>query len=151
MNHNDFKAYAEDLMRDALRCLHEKNADYSDDKDALFNFNFGAKLTQTTPGIVWTVYAWKQFAAICEFMRGGELKSENIRSRFVDLICYAVLGAALAADGEVSVAQSEEHGAVSPDVGGSNPLTHPNKDSNPPSFIALQAKYGYGATEKKSK
>lgn len=86
-----------------------KNHDYSErEGDALSSFKDLAKQSGLTPLQCWSVLMAKHVLAIQRFILSGELKSESIHGRFVDLANYARLGDLLVQDLGPPVVLSDE-------------------------------------------
>lgn len=68
-----------------------KGHDYAGDDDALKNFKDQAAQLGLTPEQVWGVFAGKHWAAICTFIKEGDVKSEPIEGRIHDVILYCFL------------------------------------------------------------
>jgi hypothetical protein len=98
MTNEEFSQFAKDFYITAADILFKKSLDYADEKDSLVNFKRLAERLRMSPIKVWSVYATKQFDAILTFVLRGNLESESIESRFIDLANFALLGAALVAD-----------------------------------------------------
>lgn len=98
VTHAEFRALQEALLADANVVLWNKMQDYAaDEADALANFRAAAEHLGLEPRQVWAVYFWKHVCSVMEWARRGDVASEPIRGRFVDLVNYCAFGAALAA------------------------------------------------------
>ena len=78
------KAFANDLAR----MLISKNADYADGTNALSGFESTIGLQ---PAEVWHVYFAKHVKALERYVRDGQLATEPLRGRAIDVAAYAFL------------------------------------------------------------
>jgi hypothetical protein len=71
-----------------------KGQDYAGDEDALDNFKRHAAELGLAPEQIWAVYASKHWDAIMTFVRKGDVASEPIEGRLLDVIlyCHLLLG-----------------------------------------------------------
>ncbi len=99
MSDDQFRDFLEQFQEDMNSLLRTKGTDYTVTSDRLDNFKRVAEAVGVTPMQIWAVYFTKHVIAACNFARTGKLESEPIRSRFLDIANYAVLGAALAEEG----------------------------------------------------
>lgn len=114
MKHGDFESFASKFVKGMENLLVAKGGDYSTDTDRLSNFKEQAKLLGVPARVIWAVYCHKHIDAVDRWVREGKLTSETIRSRFLDLANYALLGAALAEDfnSEDTVSRPEGFGCT---------------------------------------
>ena len=98
MNREDFEEFGRLFNNDSDKILNEKGHDYSAENDRLGNFKRLAAALSLDPCEIWAVYTAKHCEAILTWVREKKLESESLRSRFIDLRNYAILGAALAKD-----------------------------------------------------
>lgn len=114
MMHKEFEEFAKVFVVDMIDLLKVKGGDYSNEVDRLSNFKEQAKLLGVPARVIWAVYCHKHIDAVDRWVREGKLTSETIRSRFLDLANYALLGAALAEDlkDEGSVSRPEGFGCT---------------------------------------
>jgi len=91
-----YVAFHKALRDEADEIMFAKMADYARPDDQLSNFKEGAELMGLTPLRVWSVYFWKHICSVMRYVRDGRVESEDIRDRFIDIINYGHLGAALA-------------------------------------------------------
>ena len=98
MNQQDFTEFTRVFNEEADKILVAKGNDYSIDQDRLANFKRLAAALSLDPFVIYAVYTAKHCEAILTWVRHGKLESESLRSRFIDLRNYAILGAALAKD-----------------------------------------------------
>lgn len=94
MNAQEFEALEKELLSDAYKVMHAKMQDYAD-ADQLSNFKRAAEALGRTPFEVWAVYFFKHVCSVLSFVKNGDVASEPLRGRFVDLINYCILGEAL--------------------------------------------------------
>ncbi len=88
-----------------------KNPDYSAGTlDAMANYYELASAAGITPMQAWMCLMMKHVTAIMRFVKVGNVTSEPIRGRFIDLANYAMLGAALADDLEARKADRQAEG-----------------------------------------
>lgn len=84
------------LFIDCEHLMLTKGQEYAHSEDALANFKRTGLEINLTPFQIWYVFVRKHWDAIIFYItRGKSLSTEGIRSRFLDLIVYAVLGYAL--------------------------------------------------------
>jgi hypothetical protein len=91
---DDFKTFYKNLTSEAWSIVELKGGDYAKGEDQFDNFRRGAASLGLTPLQVWAVYWLKHVDAILTVVGGG-VPSEPVRGRFIDLINYSALGAAL--------------------------------------------------------
>src|SRR6056297_624817 len=85
-----------------------KNKDYATDEDMLANFRQAAKDLGLPMRQVWAVYAAKHWQAIIKWCREGQVDSEPIRGRLIDIANYAVLGALIDEVEDCPITHDEE-------------------------------------------
>lgn len=99
MTPGTFNAFSAGFMQEMKDVLETKGHDYtSGSEDRLRNFKAIAASIGCSPMLVWYIYFRKHVDSISTFVQHGELKSEPVRGRFMDIANYAILGAALAQD-----------------------------------------------------
>lgn len=83
----------DELLAECITTLHAKGADYTiGSTDKLANFNRGADFFGTRPAQVLGIYLWKHVTAVFNFIKSdGQVESEPIRGRIVDVINYMLL------------------------------------------------------------
>ena len=96
MTVSEFEGFFDQFVLEARRVMFLKMADYTREERATGNFEKAAEDLGLEPLQVWGVYFHKHVQAAQAFARTRDATSEPIRGRFVDLLNYAVLGAALA-------------------------------------------------------
>jgi len=97
MKPSEFKAFREAFMVQMMDILDTKGVDYTlDVGDRLSNFRQGAEALGVSPLHVWGVLMNKHYTAVMNYVKRGQVESEPIRGRFLDLANYSILGAALA-------------------------------------------------------
>jgi len=95
----NFDTFTRVFMGSMEEILLTKGHDYTGGSDdRLRNFKQIARSIGVKPLMVWYIYFMKHIDSVSTFMQRGELKSEPIRERFLDIANYAILGAALAKD-----------------------------------------------------
>lgn len=102
MDLDTFRAFADKFLSEQSSILESKGNDYADRGDRLINFKRIGERLGVGPMAVWATYFMKHVDAILTFVRDGEVASEPIRGRFLDVANYALLGAALAEELERS-------------------------------------------------
>lgn len=112
MLQEEFDNFKMEFFNDQNDLLTLKGHDYTGGGDRLANFKEEGEALGVTPLQVWATFAGKHWRALCTFVRDGSLRSESVRSRFLDLANYALLGAALAAEEEQLVPLPEEDAPV---------------------------------------
>lgn len=95
MKSEDFRKIADEFFKDAWTVLFQKNADYARTDDALDNFKSAARMLGMEPRQVWAVYFHKHVSALFRWARDGEVSSEDLRGRFMDVVNYSALGMGL--------------------------------------------------------
>lgn len=95
MTNARFREFTQQFLKDMDEILVKKGADYSIRSDRMAHFKEIATQTGSTPFQVWYTYFAKHLFAIQTFLREGDVASEPIYTRFLDLANYALLGAAL--------------------------------------------------------
>lgn len=87
------------VMDEAYQSIREINAtkgrDYAGEADALDNFKRHAASLDLRPEQIWAVYASKHWDAVMTFCRRGQVESEPIEGRLLDVILYSFLLLAL--------------------------------------------------------
>ena len=98
MTRNDFDTFFERLIEEMRETLVTKGADYTIEgrDDRLDNFKRQAEVLALRPEQVWATYFHKHVDSLMRWARSGQVESEGLRNRFIDIGCYAILGAALA-------------------------------------------------------
>jgi hypothetical protein len=91
MNPTDFEKLRTVLLQDAERLSERKGADYAEEADVLANFKNTAKALGITEHQAWAVHFCKHTSAVLSYCKKGNVASEPIRDRLIDVINYAVL------------------------------------------------------------
>lgn len=91
MNREEFQALMQRHYETIVDTNSKKGADYAGDQDALASFKKAAERLGLTPEQVWAVYGDKHWSAIMTFCREGDVKSEPIEGRIIDVILYGFL------------------------------------------------------------
>lgn len=73
-----------------------KGKDYAVPEDALAHLHEQAAEFCISPELVWGVLARKHWTAIVSYVKHGQVHSEPIQSRIIDLILYLIMLLALA-------------------------------------------------------
>lgn len=103
MNREEFLALMDGKYA-AIRALNEtKGHDYAGDEDALSNFKVMAQTLDVSPEAIWAVYAAKHWSAVMTFCKEGDVKSEPIEGRLLDIILYCFLLLGLNEEGKEAV------------------------------------------------
>ena len=104
MTQKELSEFVERFFTDQKMIIVSKGTSYSgatnEVEDRLANFKRIASELGVSPLFVWFVYFKKHVDAVCTYVRCGQ-ESEPIRSRFLDLAGYALLGAALVEEKKV--------------------------------------------------
>ena len=98
MTFEEFEKYWQGLIAEAWAIQTKKGVDYAGREDKLANFKNVAQATGLTPLQVWGVYAKKHIDAVFNFVKHGQVESEPIRGRIVDIINYLSFVEPLAAE-----------------------------------------------------
>jgi len=78
-----------------------KGEEYAiENEDALNNFKQTAEMLGTTPLLICSVYMYKHFCAIMNHAKRGDVLSEPIEGRILDLRLYAAIYLALVQEEE---------------------------------------------------
>lgn len=91
MRREDFLALLESEHEKIVQLNRTKGSDYAGDEDALANFKLHAGQLGLTPEQIWAVYAGKHYDAILTYVREGDVKSEPVEGRILDMILYLYL------------------------------------------------------------
>ena len=84
----------DELLQECIKTLEIKGGDYTvgaGDKDRLYNFRTAAAGFDITPEQALGVYLFKHWTAVQRFCKEGQVESEPIRGRLVDVINYCLL------------------------------------------------------------
>lgn len=84
-----------------------KGNDYAGKDDALANFKGQGQALGLHPKQVWGIFAGKHWAAIMTFIKDGDVQSEPIEGRILDLILYLFLLLGLNEDEDMPVFQRQ--------------------------------------------
>ena len=103
MTRDEFQAFMQDNHEKILALNNTKGADYAGKEDALANFKRQAETLGLRPEQIWAVYTSKHWDAVMTFVREGQVESESIEGRLLDVILYCHLLLALIAEEEESV------------------------------------------------
>ncbi len=98
MNRSEFQDRMRQQFQTILDLNSTKGHDYAGDDDAVDNFKRHARNLGVSPILIWGVYASKHWDSILTFIREGDVKSEPIEGRILDLILYLFLLSALIED-----------------------------------------------------
>lgn len=84
----------DDMLRKCIKTLETKGNDYTQgagDADRLKNFVDGGEQFDLPPEKVLGVYLWKHLCAVMRYIKEGQVESEPIESRIMDVINYMLL------------------------------------------------------------
>lgn len=96
MIYDEYVAAVKDLRYLASNVAFTKRKDYTQGSgDVLANFKRIAEKLKVSPRLVWGVYMAKQVDALLTWAGSGEVASESVESRFIDLYNYTLLGYAI--------------------------------------------------------
>ena len=99
MTHDEYARHVAEFLEEMRAVTCAKNADYSAGTgDAMNDYKSASLRCGVTPVQAWAVLLMKHVHAVERYVKTGELSSESIHSRLVDLANYAMLGDALAKD-----------------------------------------------------
>lgn len=99
MTHDDFNASVVNFLSATNEMIVAKNADYAGGQDPFAAFDETALTLGLTREQVWAVFWMKHVRAVLKWVESGELASEDIRSRLLDLAAYpAILYASIMED-----------------------------------------------------
>lgn len=91
----------DDVLRECIEVMRTKGADYAEGStDRLSNFRRAGQDLGLSMREVLHVYLWKHLAAVRRYCATGELASETLRGRIVDVINYMLILALIDAVGE---------------------------------------------------
>lgn len=91
MNRDNFENLLANLWGAEMDISRKKGKDYSGDMDVLSNFKRIADELDSTPEIVLYVYFAKHLDAVRSYIKNGELESESLENRIVDMRLYLAL------------------------------------------------------------
>lgn len=99
MTHDEYRDHCDGFTAEMREVSHAKNLDYSaGTDDAMNDYYSAAGRAGITPAQAWFVLLCKHVHAVERYVKTGQLSSETIHSRLVDLANYAMLGDALTKD-----------------------------------------------------
>lgn len=81
----------EELFKNCVAILHSKGRDYNPDNESLKGVRDVAREAGITPQQVLWVYLRKHISAVHQYTKTGNVSSEGIVSRLMDVINYAAL------------------------------------------------------------
>ena len=87
----DFNKILDTLFAQVKDMNLKKGNDYAGNEDVLRNFKENAERIGITKEVVWAVYFNKHYDALMTFIKDGELKSEPVEGRVLDMIVYLCL------------------------------------------------------------
>lgn len=91
MDHREMENIIDDVFAQVKHLRETKGKEYATEKDTLADFKEVAAETGITPLQCWATYVKKHQRAIDTFIREGNVKSESIESRIVDVIVYHLI------------------------------------------------------------
>lgn len=99
MKHTEYQKHVKQFVSEMQAVTKAKNADYSaGSDDAMQNYYELANASGCTPLQSWMVLMTKHLTAIMRFVKTGNVSSEAIHGRMIDMANYALLGDALITD-----------------------------------------------------
>jgi hypothetical protein len=99
MNNEEYSRHVGQFTAEMQVVTVSKNLDYSaGSDDTLSSFYRVAEAAGVTPVQAWLVFLMKHVCAVERYVKTGQLCSESIHSRLIDLANYAMLGDALVED-----------------------------------------------------
>jgi hypothetical protein len=107
-----FQALMEEKFQEILDLNLSKGHDYAGETDALANFKKAAERLGLTPEQVWAVYGDKHWSAIMTYCREGQVESEPIAGRIIDVILYGFLLLGLIEEKKIRDEQLAREGQV---------------------------------------
>lgn len=87
MRHENFEMHINEFMREMRALLIKKGADYSEEVDRLSNF----KNNPFGPYATFGIYMHKHWCSIQNYLKSGQLESEPIEERLLDMANYCLL------------------------------------------------------------
>lgn len=95
MTHESFREEVTIFLNATANMVRDKNDDYAGDSDNAFEaFDQAAEVLGLTREQVWAVFYMKHVQAVMRWINTGELSSEGIRERLIDLAAYPAILAA---------------------------------------------------------
>lgn len=91
MSRDKLLALSAELSNEAYEVLAAKSKDYADKDDALAAFRMTANELGLDMKQVWGVFFTKHVRSVLSYVKEGELESESLRSRIIDLINYLTI------------------------------------------------------------
>jgi hypothetical protein len=122
MTHDEQTVIDQIVTREVEKIRATKGREYATDEDTLADFKEVAENAGVTPFQCWLIYVEKHQRAIATFVREGEVRSEAIESRVLDVIVYHHLFLGLLA----------EHPHHSGFIFGKNPFGQPIPEDEVP-------------------
>jgi hypothetical protein len=99
MTKSEYNDHVQAFLAEMRAVTDAKNVDYSAGQDdAMTNYYELASAAGVTPFQAWMCLMMKHVTAIMRYSKAGEVVSEPIHGRFIDLANYAMLGSALVKD-----------------------------------------------------
>jgi hypothetical protein len=99
MTHEEYERLVVEFTAEMTAVTMAKNSDYSaGTDDAMNDYYSAARRAGITPVQAWFVLLCKHVHAVERYVKTGQLSSETIHSRLIDLANYAMLGDALTRD-----------------------------------------------------
>lgn len=99
MTKSEYSEHVRDFLAEMKAVTDAKNVDYSAGQDdAMANYYELSSASGVTPFQAWMCLMMKHVTAIMRYSKAGEVVSEPIHGRFIDLANYAMLGDALVKD-----------------------------------------------------
>ena len=91
INREKFGLILDKLFQEVKDLNLKKGNDYAGNEDVLKNFKVNAERIGITKEVVWAIYFNKHYDALMTFIKDGELKSEPVEGRVLDMIVYLCL------------------------------------------------------------
>lgn len=91
MIRHEFRELLDEVHQKCVELNETKGHDYAGDEDALSNFKEAAARLGIEKEKVWAVYADKHWQAVMTFCSQGQVESEPIEGRLLDVILYCQL------------------------------------------------------------
>lgn len=89
MTHVQFNSLVDELEKNRVQTLKEKNARYSSPDDALHNFISGAEIMQRTPAQCAWAYATKHIAALRDMIQRDDFSNrDDVLEKIQDIQNY---------------------------------------------------------------
>lgn len=112
MKHDEYAKHVTLFMAEMRKVTTAKNSDYSaGTDDAMYDYKSTAARLGVTPVQAWATLFMKHVHALEKFVKTGQLASESIHGRLIDIANYCILGDALLTDLQFTAGTEETRGA----------------------------------------